>query len=213
MGIDIPTLRDAWATAPYLHRGSAATLSDAIAAHVGVSLSTGELADLAAYVAEIGGQEPAPGGGGGSSPNTGTGLQGRYFNNLALSGAPALSRIEVVSFGWSTGSPGPGVNSDQFSVRWSGRVEATASGNFQFQTRANDGVRLWINGTLVIDDWNNHTSTVDRTTGSIALVKNQRYSLVLEYYDNTGDATARLRWLRPGTTTFGTVPVTRLYAN
>jgi YVTN family beta-propeller protein len=212
-GIDIPTLRDAWATAPYLHRGSAATLSDAIAAHVGVSLSTGELADLAAYVAEIGGQEPAPGGGGGSSPNTGTGLQGRYFNNLALSGAPALSRIEVVSFGWSTGSPGPGVNSDQFSVRWSGRVEATASGNFQFQTRANDGVRLWINGTLVIDDWNNHTSTVDRTTGSIALVKNQRYSLVLEYYDNTGDATARLRWLRPGTTTFGTVPVTRLYAN
>ena len=211
-GIDIPTLRDAWATAPYLHRGSAATLSDAIAAHEGIVLGAGEIADLAAYVAQIGGQEPAPGGSGGT-PATGAGLQGRYFNNVSLSGAPALSRVEAVSFGWSAGSPGPGVNSDQFSVRWSGLVEATANGNFQFQTRANDGVRLWINGNLVIDDWNNHSSTVDRTTGNIALVKNQRYSLVLEYFDNTGDATARLRWLRPGTTTFGTVPVTRLYAN
>jgi YVTN family beta-propeller protein len=212
-GIDIPTLRDAWATAPYLHRGSAATLSDAIAAHEGITLTAGELANLAAYVAEIGGQEPAPGGGGGGTPNTGTGLQGRYFNNPTLSGAPVLSRVEAVNFGWSTASPGPGVNSDQFSVRWSGMVEASATGNFQFQTRANDGVRLWINGILVIDDWNNHSSTVDRTTASIALAKNQRYSVVLEYYENTGAATAKLRWLRPGTTTFGSVPATRLYAN
>ena len=213
-GIDIPTLRDAWATAPYLHRGSAATLSNAITAHSGVTLTAGELANLAAYVAEIGGQEPAPGsGGGGGTPNTGTGLQGRYFNNLTLSGAPALSRVEAVNYGWSTGSPGPGVNSDQFSVRWTGLVEATANGNFQFQTRANDGVRLWINGSLVIDDWNNHSSTVDRSTANIPLTKNQRYSVILEYYDNTGQATAKLRWLRPGTTTFGTVPATRLYAN
>ena len=213
-GIDIPTLRDAWATAPYLHRGSAATLSDAIAAHSGMTLTAGELANLAAYVAEIGGQEPAPGGGGGSgTPNTGTGLQGEYFNNLALSGAPALSRVEAVNFAWSTASPGPGVGSDQFSVRWTGLVEATASGNFQFQTRASDGVRLWINGNLVIDDWNNNSTAVDRTTTNIALTKNQRYSVVLEYYENTGQATIRLRWLRPGTTTFGTVPVTRLYAN
>ena len=210
-GIDVPTLRDAWATAPYLHRGSAATLSDAIAAHAGVSLTAGELSNLAAYVAEIGGQEPAPGGGG--SPNTGTGLQGHYFNNLALSGSPVLARVEAVNFAWVTGSPGPGVDADQFSVRWSGRVEATATGNFQFQTRANDGVRLWINGILVIDDWNNHSATTDRATGSIALVKNQRYNVVLEYYDNTGQATAKLRWLRPGTTTFGVVPATRLYAN
>lgn len=213
-GIDIPTLRDAWATAPYLHRGSAATLSDAIAAHEGVALTAGELANLAAYVAEIGGQEPAPGGGGGGgTPNTGTGLPGQYFNNLTLSGAPALSRVEAVNFAWLNGSPGPGVNADGFSVRWSGRVEATATGNFQFQTRANDGVRLWINGNLVIDDWNNHSSTVDRVTGNIALVKNQRYSVVVEYYDNTGQATAKLRWLRPGTTTFGMVPASRLYAN
>jgi mono/diheme cytochrome c family protein len=59
-GIDIPTLRDAWATAPYLHDGSAATLSAAVSAHKGVSLSATDLANVVAYVQQIGGEEPAP---------------------------------------------------------------------------------------------------------------------------------------------------------
>jgi YVTN family beta-propeller protein len=56
-GIDTPTLRDVWATAPYLHDGSAATLGDAIRAHGGIALSDPDLAKLAAYVSQIGGQE------------------------------------------------------------------------------------------------------------------------------------------------------------
>jgi YVTN family beta-propeller protein len=56
-GTDTPTLRDVWATAPYLHDGSAAALSDAIRAHNGVSLSDADLAKVVAYVSQIGGQE------------------------------------------------------------------------------------------------------------------------------------------------------------
>ena len=56
-GIDVPTLRDVWATAPYLHDGSAATLSTAITAHGGVTLTTTQLQNLVAYVEQIGGQE------------------------------------------------------------------------------------------------------------------------------------------------------------
>ena len=59
-GIDIPTLRDVWATAPYLHRGSAATLGDAIRAHAGVTVTDAELPNLVAYVAQIGSQEAGP---------------------------------------------------------------------------------------------------------------------------------------------------------
>ncbi len=63
-GIDIPTLRDVWATAPYLHLGSAATIGDAIQAHDGLILTGTELANLAAYVSQIGSQElTSPGGG------------------------------------------------------------------------------------------------------------------------------------------------------
>jgi len=62
-GIDVPTLRDAWATAPYLHDGSAPTIAAAISAHSGVSLNATDLGNLVAYVEQIGGQEtsaPAP---------------------------------------------------------------------------------------------------------------------------------------------------------
>ena len=207
-GIDVPTLRDVWATAPYLHRGSAATLGDAIRAHSGVSVTDTELANLVAYVAQIGGQEAAPGAG---VPNTGTGLMGRYYNNTTLTGIPVLERTEKVNFTWSA-SPGPGVSENSFSVRWTGFVEATLTGNFQFQTRSNAGVRLWIDGNLVIDNWTGH-ATVNDATGDIALTKNQRYSVTMEMYDTTGTAVAKLYWKRPGQTTFTTAPATRLYAN
>ena len=214
-GIDIPTLRDVWATAPYLHLGSAATLGDAIRAHNGITVTDSELSDLVAYLMQIGSQEatapsstPPPSG----NPNTGTGLSGQYFNNKTLSGTPVLQRTEAVNFGWSTNSPGPGVNKDSFSVRWTGKVEATATANFQFQTASNDGVRLWINGVLVVNNWTNH-ATVNNTTGIIALTKNQRYVITMEFYDNTGGAVARLRWKKTGQASFSAVPASRLYTN
>jgi YVTN family beta-propeller protein len=210
-GIDIPTLRDAWATAPYLHRGQAATLADAIAAHDGVTLTSSELANLAAYVAQIGSEESAPGTGGGTTPNTGTGLSAQYFNNMTLTAPAALERIEKVNFYWGA-SPGPGVNGNQFSVRWTGQVEATATGSFQFQTRSNDGVRLWIDGNLVIDHWTSHATGND-VSAAIALAKNQRYAITMEFYDNAGAAVAKLYWKKPGASTFAIVPITRLYAN
>jgi YVTN family beta-propeller protein len=207
-GIDVPTLRDVWATAPYLHRGSAATLGDAIRAHDGVSVTDAELANLVAYVSQIGNQESAPGTG---KPNTGAGLRGQYFNDTALSGGPALERFEKVNFTW-TAAPGPGVNDNNFSARWTGLLEATTSGSFQFQTRSNAGVRLWIDGSLVVDHWNGH-ATANDATGDIALVKNQRYSVTMEMFDTSGTAVAKLYWKRPGYAKFTIVPITRLYAN
>ena len=207
-GIDIPTLRDVWATAPYLHRGSAATLADAIRAHAGVTVTEAELADLAAYVSQIGSQE---GSASPSAPSTGAGLAGSYFNNVSLSGSPALERVEKVAFSWA-GSPGPGVDDNHFSVRWTGFVEAPSAGSYQFQTRSNDGVRLWIDGIPVIDNWAAH-ATANDTSATIALVRNRRYEVTMEYYDNNARGVARLLWKTPAGASFVVVPVKRLYAN
>jgi YVTN family beta-propeller protein len=217
-GIDIPTLRDVWMTAPYLHRGSAATIADAIRAHSVVSVTDSEATDLAAYLAQIGDQEstapgdPPPPPPPTHLPNTGTGLVGAYFNSITLSGAPVVQRTENVNFGWGTNAPAAGVNKDGFSVRWTGKVEATSTGNFKFQTASNDGVRLWVNGVLVIDNWTNH-ATINDTTGNISLTKNVRYVITMEFYDNTGAAVARLRWKKPGNTAFAAIPASRLYPN
>lgn len=207
-GIDIPTLRDVWATAPYLHDGSAATLAEAIRAHNVVSVSDADLPNLVAYVQEIGGQEAsAPA----NAQNAGTGLLGEYFNRTTLSGSVVLTRIEAVNFSWGNASPGPGVSKDKFSVRWTGTVEASSTGAFQFQTTSDDGVRLWVNGVQVINNWTNHSATTDTST-AVTLTGGARYTIRMEYYDNGGQAVAQLRWKTPGSTSFVAIPATRLYS-
>ena len=205
-GIDPPTLRDAWHSAPYLHDGSAATIADAIAAHNNVSLTATQLAQVAAFVAQIGSEEPAV-------PSTASGgLLGSYFNTVGLTGTPVLIRPEAVDFDWGTGSPGPGVATDNFSARWSGSVAASTTGSYRFRTVSDDGVRLWINNVLVIDNWTDHAPTTN-TSGTVRLVAGQRYAVRLEYYERGGGAVIRLRWLTPGSSTYVAIPGSALYAS
>jgi len=208
-GIDPPTLRDVWATAPYLHDGSAATLADAVRAHTNVTLSAADVTSVSAYLREIGSEEasaPVP------PAATGTGLTGRYFNNRTLSGTAALTRTEVVSFDWGTGSPGPGIAADNFSVRWTGEVKTSVAGAYRFRTITDDGVRLWVNGVLVIDNWSDHSSTTN-SSDSITLAANTRYTVKMEYYERTGSAVARLRWRLPNTTSWVTIPREAQFGN
>ncbi len=207
-GIDTPTLRDIWATAPYLHDGSAATLEAAISAHTNVSLTANDLEAVSAFTKQIGREElAAPVGGTGLA--TGQGLLGVYSNNLSFSGA-ALTRVENVDFDWGEGSPGTGVGVDNFSVIWRGTVEAPASGVYQFQTRSDDGVFLVINGTNVINQWNDHSPQVD-TSANVSLQAGQRYTVVMYYYERGGGAVAQLSWKLPGATAFSIIPKNRLY--
>ena len=142
--------------------------------------------------------------------NNGTGLRAQYYNNMGLTGSLALTRTDAtVNFSWG-GSPGAGINSDGFSVRWDGQIEAPVSGSYTFSTVSDDGVRLWVNGVQVINNWTDHGPTVDTAT-AITLVAGTKYRIVMEFYENGGGAEARLRWSYPGQATIA-VPQTRLYA-
>jgi len=207
-GIDIPTLRDVWASAPYLHDGSAATLSDAVRVHNNVSVNDADLNRLVAYLREIGSDET-------SAPSplaNGGGLIGRYYNGMALAGNPLLTRIEAVNFDWGSGAPGPGVPANQFSVRWSGTVTIPSTGSYRFRTMSDDGVRLWLGGTQRINNWTNHGNTTD-TTSTLSFTAGQRVPLTIEYFENGGNAVMRLQWRLPGSNTYVSVPVGSLNAN
>jgi mono/diheme cytochrome c family protein len=207
-GIDIPTLRDVWATAPFLHDGSAATLADAVRAHNGVSVDDADLNRLVAYLREIGSDEA-------SAPSplvSGGGLVGRYYGGIALAGNPLLTRTEAVNYNWGSGSPGPGVPANQFSVRWTGTITIPTTGSYRFRTVSDDGVRLWINGTQRINNWTNHGST-NNTTGTLSFTAGQRVPVTIEYYENTGNAVMRLQWRVPGSSSYVAIPVGRLNAN
>jgi large repetitive protein len=204
-GIDTPTLRDAWSTAPYLHDGSAGTIEDAVRAHTSVVLSAVDLANVSAFVRQVGREEPAAAGGG----SQGLGLRADYFSNMALTGLPVLTRTEAVNFDWGTASPGAGVPVDNFSVRWTGTVRAPTTGSYRFRTVSDDGVRLWVNGQQLINNWTVHSPTTD-TSVSINLVAGQSYTITMEYFERSGGAVARLQWRRPGSFSYVALPATVL---
>ena len=141
------------------------------------------------------------------------GLTGRYFNDPA-SGTRfttlVLTRVDpTVNFNWVTGGPGGGVTVNNFSVRWTGTVQAPVSGSFRFSTVSDDGIRLWVNGQQVINNWTDHAATTN-TSAAITLTGGVKYTITLEYYERGGDATARLQWSYPGQST-QIIPQSRLF--
>ena len=93
---------------------------------------------------------------------------------------------------------------NQFSARWTGQVEATATGNFRFQTRSDDGVRLWINGSLVIDNWTSHTVANRRDRHDRAHRRTRSTPSRWSSTRTPATAVAKLYWETPGQTTFVT---------
>ena len=133
-----------------------------------------------------------------SALTTGTGLTGNYFNNITLTAPAALTRVDAtVNFNWGNGSPGAGVNTSKFSVRWTGVVQPQFSETYTFYTSSDDGARLWINGVQLVNDWT--AGGVRENSGSISVTAGSGYSVVMEYFDNTGSASASLSWSSPST--------------
>jgi hypothetical protein len=129
------------------------------------------------------------------SPVAAAGLTGQYFGARDLTGLRLTRKDATVDFNWGTATPDPTLPVDVFSVRWTGRVIPKYTQTYAFSVQSDDGVRLWVNGQLLIDNWTDHALT--ENTGNISLVAGKAYDLKLEYYENTGGATVRLLWASP----------------
>ncbi len=128
---------------------------------------------------------------------TGGGIRGDYYKGMNFE-TLALSRTDPqINFNWGNNGPDPAVGNDNFSVRWTGEVEAVFTEKYTFYPRSDDGVRLWVDGELLVDSWIDRGPTEDQA--SIELVGGSTYSLVMEYYENGGGAVAELRWSSPRT--------------
>jgi hypothetical protein len=124
--------------------------------------------------------------------------RGEYYDNMALSGAPALVRDDVrISFDWGGGSPAPGViGADRFSARWTRTVDLPA-GRYRFAMTVDDGGRLWVNNHLLLESWRDQPA---RTYTEEIYLPGGPVPIKMEYYENGGFAVARLAWelLPPG---------------
>jgi beta-glucosidase len=125
-----------------------------------------------------------------TSPGGPRGLKAEYFNNEQLQGTLALERTdERVDFHWGAGSYSDEGPVDHFSVRWTAYFVPESEDDYKFYVSADDGVRLYLDDTLVIDDWKTHGETLD--TYSAHLTAGKAHKIRLEYFESTGTATAR----------------------
>ncbi|MEQ1747474.1 MAG: PQQ-dependent sugar dehydrogenase, partial [Saprospiraceae bacterium] len=126
----------------------------------------------------------------------GTGLHGAYFFDplATLPDPPALVRTDTtIHFDWGEGTPDSvSLPSDYFTVRWTGFVEPVFGETYQFHIRSDDGARLWVGDSLLLDQW--VPQVITEHSGSIFLKNGVRYPIRLEYLEIGGGALAELRW-------------------
>lgn len=139
----------------------------------------------------------------------GDGLLGVYFDNIDLTSRFGFRTDPTVDFDWGTGAPINGMGTNTFSVRWSGQVEPLYTETYTFQTLSDDGIRLWVDDNLIINQWNDHSATYH--SGTIDLEAGVLYDIRIEYYENGGDAVAQLAWSSPSQF-LEVVPQSQLYA-
>jgi beta-glucosidase len=129
-----------------------------------------------------------PGGG-----MSGSGWKAEYFDNMNLAGKPKLTRVEpVINHDWVGDSPHKVIPSDQFSARWTATLKPDVSGERLLEVSSDDGIRLWMDGTLLIDDWTNHAEIYHSVP--VKLEAGGSYDLRIEYYEDGGSAVARCGW-------------------
>ena len=124
------------------------------------------------------------------------GLKGEYFANLEFKDAPVMTRTDgAIDFAWGD----TGINQQllkNYSVRWSGVVVATETGEYMIGFSGQDGYRMWFDGVLAAEDWTiHHPATMQMK--KFHLEKGHAYPLKVEYYETIRSSEARLVWSLP----------------
>jgi glucose/arabinose dehydrogenase len=115
----------------------------------------------------------------------------RYYDNTTFSGAPVLTREDPnVNFAWDGGSPAPVLPANDFSVRWT-KTQWFGAGRYKFTAIADDGVRLFIDGKRVINQWQGPANTEFSRTVDLG---EGNHTIRMEYVEYGGDALASLTW-------------------
>lgn len=142
--------------------------------------------------------------------STQQGLKGEYFRGREFAGAPAMTRVDSrIAFRWDRGAPTDDLAArgelsneqslagDDFSVRWTGQLLPPTSGKYELAVGANDGVRLYLDGKLLVNGWETNERVRSHSV-SVDLQSGRAYEVKLEYFEDIRDAEVRLGWRRPG---------------
>ncbi len=140
----------------------------------------------------------------------GNGLRGEYYNGMNFMDFKATVVDPEINFNWGIYPPHESIyNNGVYSIRWTGKVQPPDSGEYTFYVTHSSGAKLWVDGKLIIDEWNAMWEVT--STGKIYLEAGKKYDICLEYNKNMGNGTIRLEWERPGMART-VIPQSQLYS-
>jgi hypothetical protein len=147
-----------------------------------------------------------------STLGRGQGLLGQYYSNSfpgnPFVGSPLVRTDAVINFNWNSVGPDPTIGTVNYTVRWTGMVQPLFNETYTFSTTTDDGVRLWVNGQLLIDHWVPQSPTT--WSGSIPLQAGLLYLIEMDFFQAQGGAVAQLAWNSPSTAP-SIIPQSQLY--
>jgi hypothetical protein len=103
------------------------------------------------------------------TPTAGTGLIGEYYDNADFTNLKMTRLDASIDFDWGNGAPVAGMGSNTFSVRWTGHLRPQFTNDFTFYAVTDDGVRLWIDNKLIIDNWTVRSSLGENSGSSTGI--------------------------------------------
>lgn len=122
-----------------------------------------------------------------------TGFTGEYYSGENFDSFMFTRVDPAINFQWAWGAPVTNGPLNHFSIRWTGQFtpsQTSGSQDYTFTTTVDDGVRLWVNGKLVIDKW--QTGSAHTDTAVVSLPANTPCTVMMEYFEHIGIATAEL---------------------
>lgn len=126
------------------------------------------------------------------------GLKGIYYNNRKLEGEPIMTRIDsAVDFDWPIGTPGGNVPAGGYSIKWTGKLIPPKTGKYKLGLTNNDNARVFINGELIIDNWED-LRLIDPKVEEYEFIADKAYDIQVDFNQWGATAGVRLSWEIPG---------------
>lgn len=141
----------------------------------------------------------------------GTGLKGEYYSGLSFNTFVGQRIDKNVNFDWASATKAANGLTDNYSVRWTGKIKSPFTGNMTLCTDSDDGVRLMRDTTYIINNWTDH-GLARNCSSAMAVTTGDMINIKLEFYEKTGSAVIKLYW-KQGTGAESIIPQSALFPN
>jgi cytochrome c553 len=119
---------------------------------------------------------------------------GSFFDGETLSGDVKRSqKVSAINFDWGVDRPMHGVKTDAFSARWLGNFDFPQDGYYRFNGKMDDGVRVWVDDALVVDQWTSDGRWPYKFQ-VVPYIKAGKHQVKVEYHESYGTAAIQVNW-------------------